>query len=392
MNLYIYANLAENPVIRDLTAWREEGGAARYYAACGGLVAARAGLKAFAAAAVLEEAPPPGGVEGVRAYFDHDIKEIYENLFAFDWNGLCEKNGVLPPPEFPEAADMTDYGKAVAGLANAAGAAAFGDIIIDFFDRYACADEAKYAAFKWQNGELRGVPAADEISFGDLAALGYKKDALIHNTEAFVRRRPANDVLLVGAAGTGKSSCVKAVFNMFRPRGLKLAELFKEDIAALPRLMDEIRKRKRQYIVFIDDLSFDGSDADYKALKVALDGQIESRPANMLIYATSNRLHLIRESWKDREGGQDIHENETLHEKMSLSERFGIRLYFQVLTQPEYFEIVALLLAKHGVPFDDELRKRSVAWELGNNGRSGRTAKQFVTDYLSHVMDDNNKI
>ena len=381
MNLYIYTNLAESPIVKNLTAWREGGGASFYYAACGGLLRARAGLREFACAALLEAAPPCG-FTNARAYFDHDIAEIYNNLIAFDWDAECEKSGVLPLPA-TEANMAGDYQKTLVRLINAGSAAALGDAVTEFFSRYSAADEARFAAFKWADGRLAGIPAPDGVAFDDLAALGYRKDVLINNTAAFVSGRPAHDILLAGASGTGKSSCVKAVFNMFRPDGLRLAELFKDDIAALPGLMDEIKSRKRQYIVFIDDLSFDSSDADYKALKVTLDGQIDTRPANMLLYATSNRVHLVKETWGDREGEQDIHENETLHEKMSLAERFGIRLYFRTLTQPEYFEIIALLLKKHGACFDETTAKRAVAWEVGGNGRSGRSAKQFVTDYLS---------
>ncbi|MCL2352001.1 MAG: ATP-binding protein [Firmicutes bacterium] len=386
MNLYIYGRLTENPVIKNLLAWRETGAESCYYAACRGLISARAGLGELIAAALLE-AEPAGGVEAVRAYFDRDINEIYSGLAAFDWDAACEKSGLLPLPDFaPGGAGADDYRTAADGLAGAGSAAAFGEIVAGFFRKYACADEAKFAAFSWKNGRLAGVPEPDGISFGDLAALGYRKDVLVGNTAAFTEGRPAQDILLAGASGTGKSSCVKAVFNMFRPRGLKIAELLKEDVSELPALMEEINKRKNRYLIYIDDLSFDGSDADFKALKVALDGRVGKRPANTLIYATSNRVHLVRESWKDREAVQDIHENETMHEKMSLSERFGIRLYFQYLTQPEYLEIVALLLERHGVEFGEAAAKEAVAWELRGNGRSGRTAKQFVTDYLSRFV------
>jgi len=380
MELYIYTAILENPIVKNLAAWRGDGCLSGYYAACRELLNAQSSLKEFIAAAMLDAPPPPAGA---KAYFDHDIEAVFDNFITFDWKAACERSGVLPLPEFPaDAAEDTDYQKTIARLADAASAEVFGRILIEFYDSYACADEAKYSAFIWRDGRLDGVQETDDISFDDLAALGYKKDALIKNTEAFVNCRRAHDILLAGAAGTGKSSCVKAAFNMFRGRGLKLAELFKEDIACLPQLMDQIKKRKLLYIVFIDDLSFDGSDEEYKALKVTLDGRIEKRPDNFLLYATSNRIHLVRETWKDRDWDQDVHENETLHEKMSLSERFAIRLNFYTLSQQEYFEIIALLLKKHGAAFDDEMRKRAVVWETG--GRSGRSAKQFVEDYLLH--------
>jgi len=389
MNLYIFTNLTRDNIIKNLISWKETGDLSFYYAACGGLLNAGAGLNEYIASVLLENPPSAAGTDK-KAYFERDIKEIYDNLIAFDWDAACKKNNVLPLPRFKENAEKTDYRKTILKLAGAVNAAALGSALKEFFGKYSCADEAKYSAFKWQDG-LCPISSPDDISFSDLAALGYKKEALTANTEAFVNKIPANDVLLVGAAGTGKSSCIKAVFNMFSPRGLKLVELFKEDIHCLPRLMDEIKKRKAQYIVFIDDLSFDGSDEDYKTLKVTLDGQIEKRPANMLLYATSNRNRLVKETWKDRESEQDIHENETLQEKMSLSERFGIRLYFPILSPEEYFEIVSLLLKKHGVTFNAEIEKLAVQWEMGNNGLSGRTAKQFVTDYMSRAAKKSKK-
>jgi len=186
MDLYIYRDLAENPVVKNLMAWKEGGDVSGYYAACGGLLVARAGLREFVAALLLESAPPCGIAEA-RAYFDRDIGEIYQNLFAFDWGAACGRSGLLPLPFFAGdgAADEPDYREALAGLTRADSAASLGDALLGFFGRYSCADEARYAAFKWKGGALAGVSEADDISFDDLAALGYKKDVLIANTAAF---------------------------------------------------------------------------------------------------------------------------------------------------------------------------------------------------------------
>ena len=387
MKLYLYDALTGDPVIENLLAWRDSNDSALYYSACAGLLRSREGLKDHIAAALLDvELPCPAGE--INEYFAHDMGEIFSGLLDFDWNGLCRERGLLPFPGSSGnvSARASDYNDTLARLAGAGSPAMLSAELTAFFERYSCAGEAKYDAFKWTDTGIGGISRTDPVTFDDLGALGSKKDILITNAEAFIHGRPAHDMLLVGAAGTGKSSCVKAVFNMFRPEGLKLVELFKEDIAGLPALMDEVGRRRQKHLIFIDDLSFDGSEADYKELKVTLDGQIGQRPENMLIFATSNRIHLIKETWKDREVDVDIHENETLSEKMSLAERFGLRLVFYPLSQAEYYEIIGLLLGKGGVDFDEKIARAASEWAITAGGMSGRVAKQFVTSYLSEVF------
>lgn len=197
--------------------------------------------------------------------------------------------------------------------------------------------------------------------------------------------KPANDVLLTGSSGTGKSSCVKASLNMFKDRGLRLIELKKSDLDDLPLVFRSINNQILKYIIFIDDLSFEPDDMSYKLLKVALDGQAETRGGNVLIYATSNRRNLIKETWADREGGMndEIHRSEALSERKSLAARFGINLSFLTPTQKEYLNIVSDMLRREDIQMDENIRSKALTWQIQYNGFSGRTAAQFVSNFLS---------
>lgn len=326
--------------------------------------------------------------EGVMLpYLEQDARTVYDLFFRPDWNGLCLNAGLLPFPRLSggESRAVTGeaaYREALALMVNADSPETLCGYIAEFFRRYGSEDEAMYRAFSW-DGELTGVPDPDPIAFEDLCGLEYQKNAVIANTEAFTGGLSANDMLLVGGSGTGKSSCVKAALNRFANCGLRLVELRRDDLTRLPALLERLSRQRLRYVVFLDDLSFENSDESYLALKNALDGQAAKRPENVLIYATSNRRRIVRESWKDRDAGDDIHENDTINEKFSLSERFGIRLYFPPLTQDEYFDIVRSALEARGAAFTEEIAKRAAAWAIENNGRSGRSAKQFACHYLS---------
>ena len=216
------------------------------------------------------------------------------------------------------------------------------------------------------------------------------KEQLIDNTEAFVQRKPANNVLLVGARGTGKSSAVKALANVYYSRGLRILQLTKPQLSHLPDIMDALRYfASKRFIIFLDDLSFEESDAEYKYLKSAIEGGVESRPENVLIYATSNRRHLIRESWRDRSESQDdVYRDDSMNETISLSDRFGLIIQYYTPDQKEYLAIIDHRLRKAGIHLTpEELRIAGVRWEMTHSGRSGRTAQQFVAHYLGQLDD-----
>ena len=256
-------------------------------------------------------------------------------------------------------------------------------------------------AFRWRrraggNGSwLQPVAHASTIRFADLQHVDAQKRQLEQNTRQFVSRRPANNVLLTGARGTGKSSLIKACLNDFADQGLRLIEVDKADLADLPDIVDLVAARPERFVIFCDDLSFEEGEAGYKALKVALDGSISAQSDNVLIYATSNRRHLMPEKMSDNAGYKhgedgDLHPGETVEEKISLSERFGLWLSFYPFRQDDYLGIVAHWLASFGCTPEqiEAARPLALQWALGRGSRSGRVAWQFAKDYAGKLPTD----
>jgi len=238
------------------------------------------------------------------------------------------------------------------------------------------------------SGLLQPVRQVAPIGLADLKEVDGQKDRLVRNTAQFVAGLPANNVLLTGARGTGKSSLIKACLNEFAPRGLRLIEVDKADLVDLPDLVDLVADRPERFIVFCDDLSFDEGEPGYKALKSILDGSIAAASDNVLIYATSNRRHLLPEYMKENlsythtEDGE-VHPGEVVEEKISLSERFGLWISFYPFSQPEYLAIVAQWLRHFGVTEAAivQARQPSLVWALERGSRSGRVAYQFARDW-----------
>ncbi len=220
----------------------------------------------------------------------------------------------------------------------------------------------------------------------DLVGYGSQKAALRENTENFLMGRKANNCLLYGDAGTGKSSSIRAILNEYYNGGLRMIEVYKHQYREINSLIDTLKNRNYHFIIYLDDLSFEEFEVEYKYLKAVLEGGLESRPDNVLIYATSNRRHLVRENYTDREEGEnDKHSAETVQEKLSLYERFGLSLYFGAPAQDGYFEIVDSLAARYGIIMDEkELHMQASRWALGRSGFSGRTATQFI-DHLRGI-------
>lgn len=262
------------------------------------------------------------------------------------------------------------------------------DDVIAFHNKYGCGDISVYRSFRYNEKRktLTGVDYPDPITFKNLIGYEAQTKQLIDNTLAFLRGYKANNVLLVGARGTGKSSSVKALVNEYFDMGLRIVEITKEQIAKLPDILKLIRHRGRKFIIFIDDLSFDENEIQYKYMKSLLEGGSEGQPDNVLFYATSNRRHIIQEKWTDRSSGSDdaeIHTQDTLNEKLSLSDRFGITISYPKPTPKEYIEIVKGIAKEQGLDMDEEqLKAEAMTWELKQKGMSGRTAKQFVNNML----------
>ncbi|MGV7209637.1 ATP-binding protein [Oxalobacteraceae bacterium A2-2] len=248
-------------------------------------------------------------------------------------------------------------------------------------------------AFRWrrrpgQPGCLQAVAHVSRIGLEDLHNIGPQKLQIEQNTRQFVAGRPANNVLLTGARGTGKSSLIKACLNQFAGQGLRLIEVDKAELADLPDIVDLVAGRPERFVIFCDDLSFEEGESGYKALKVALDGSIAAQSDNVLIYATSNRRHLLPErmsdntSYKHDEDG-DLHPGETVEEKISLSERFGLWLSFYPFKQDDYLAIVGHWLASFGCSEQQiaDARGDALRWALQRGSRSGRVAWQFAKDH-----------
>ena len=243
-------------------------------------------------------------------------------------------------------------------------------------------DMARYTMFRWDTESgLIPVRHPDQIQMDDLVGYERQKAVLVQNTEAFINGKPANNVLLVGSRGTGKSSSVKALLNQYSDQGLRLVEITKHDLRSLSHIMQALRERGKKFILFMDDLSFEEFEVEYRHLKSMMEGGVESRPDNVLIYATSNRRHLIKETWSDRTGAnsEDIHSWDTVNEKISLSDRFGITLTFAPPNQEEYLHIVESMARKRNICLPvAELRAEAIKWETAHSGRSGRIAQQFI--------------
>ncbi len=247
------------------------------------------------------------------------------------------------------------------------------------------ADFAASWAFRWQKtgdtGRIVPVVHPHLFDLDDLVGVDHAKEELVRNTAQFVAGAPANNVLLWGERGNGKSSCVKGLLRLFAPQGLRLIELQRWDLLSLSAIVGQLRHQPFRFILFCDDLSFAEGEVDYRALKTLLDGGIEERPGNVLIYATSNRRHLMPEPMTDNIGGGEIHPEEAVSEKLSLSDRFGLAIGFSTFDQETYLAIVRNYGERLNLPIEwEELRKEAMLWALYSGRRSGRAARQFIDD------------
>ena len=253
----------------------------------------------------------------------------------------------------------------------------------------------KASAFRWRkrsgHGAIEAIRHVHRIALGDLCGIDRQKKLVEQNTRQFVAGHPANNVLLTGARGTGKSSLIKALLNKYAPRGLRVIEVEKQDLVDLPEIVELIADRPERFVLYCDDLSFEADEPGYKALKVVLDGSVAAASENCLIYATSNRRHLMPEFMSEnleaKRVDDEIHPGETVEEKISLSERFGVWVSFYPFDQDEYLEIVARWLAHFKISdtTSDALRHEALQWALQRGSRSGRVAWQFARDWAGRA-------
>lgn len=257
----------------------------------------------------------------------------------------------------------------------------------EYYEKYGCGIFESYQAFVWDDG-LVGVRNYDKITFEQLVGYDRQKEALIENTHFFIKNYKANNVLLSGDRGTGKSSGVKALLNRFADDKLKLISLNKNNVDHLYRIIEMTADRGCKFIIFIDDLSFDETELGYKHFKSVIDGGVEAQPSNILIYVTSNRRNIIKETWWDRGDNGEVHGNDGMQERLSLADRFGLVITYTAPDKKEYLEIVMGLAHQEGLSLSEErLTEEAIRWDARQTGRSGRSARQFVNHIHAKTMN-----
>ena len=334
----------------------------------------------------------------------HDIL-IFKELYDFDFTPVTEALNV------PEYALLTDYEASseeskvynkricsrICELAekfcNDHTAEEMKDTLTEFYKEYGVGKFGLHKAFRVEHDEngVQIVPILNiaHVKLSDLVGYELAKAKLVENTEAFVNGRKANNCLLYGDAGTGKSTSIKGIVNEYYDRGLRIIEVYKHQFQDLNDVIAQIKNRNYKFIIYMDDLSFEEFEIEYKYLKAVIEGGLEKKPDNVLIYATSNRRHLVREKFTDKEEREDdLHRGDTVAEKLSLSSRFGVTIYFGAPDKRQFQEIVTTLADRYGIIMDESLLLAEAnKWELSHGGLSGRTAQQFI-DYLLGKGED----
>ncbi len=341
-----------------------------------------------------------GEVEGsINEIALHDF-EVFKELFDYDFTSLETDLDAACIRILKDYKNVGGGGKVfnrrirdrICDLSRTLGRAAdvqeFKRTLTQFYREFGVGKLGLHKAFRVEhpeNEDVRIVPITNiaHVHLDDLVGYEIAKKKLIDNTRAFVEGRKANNCLLFGDAGTGKSSSIKAILNQYYDQGLRMIEVYKHQFKDLNDVIAQIKNRNYKFIIYMDDLSFEEFEIEYKYLKAVIEGGLEKKPENVLIYATSNRRHLIRETFRDKaDRDEELHTNDTVQEKLSLVARFGVTIYFGSPDKKEFQEIVRVLAKKSGVQMpEEELLLEANKWELSHGGLSGRTAQQFI-DYL----------
>ncbi len=345
-----------------------------------------------------------GAGNGTVNHFAMNDFEIFRKLFHFDFSEIETALGI---DCFSQITNYTAvekkelmYNKNVSqkvrslnnALAEASSVQAFFTLVTQFYKDFGVGMFGLNKAFRILETDpyhvtLKPINNMEQIMLSDLVGYENQKKLLIENTLAFVNGKKANNTLLFGDSGTGKSSSVKAIVNEFYPQGLRMIEIYKHQFRNISDIIAQIKNRNYKFIIYMDDLSFEDFETEYKYLKAVIEGGVETKPDNILIYATSNRRHLIKETWNDRndmEYTAEIHRSDTVEEKLSLVSRFGCTIYYAKPNYKEYLNIVTSLAQRHHIPLSEkELIDGARQWELKHNGISGRTAEQYIHFLLS---------
>lgn len=341
-----------------------------------------------------------GSKDGSVNHFAINDFHAFKELFDFDFTELEEVLGIdcfscitnykaIDKPELMYNQNVSEKVRTLSeSLENAQSDDEFFVLVTSFYKRIGVGEFGLNKAFRLRelpNGKVEFNPInnMDSVVLDDLVGYEIQKEKLIANTKAFVDGKKANNVLLFGDSGTGKSTSIKAIVNEFYADGLRMIEIYKYQFRLLSQLISQIKNRNYKFIIYMDDLSFEEDESDYKFLKAVIEGGVETKPDNILIYATSNRRHLIKETWKDRrdiEQDGDIHRSDTMEEKLSLANRFGVTIGYYKPSRQEFYDIVKVLAERNGIVMEEsELRLEADRWELSHGGVSGRTAQQFIT-------------
>ncbi len=273
--------------------------------------------------------------------------------------------------------------KLALALSNSADNETFLDELGNYYARNGVGEFGLFKAFRIKDDELAPIITTEHMRFDDLIGYEMQKEMLRNNTEAFLRGEPANNCLLFGDAGTGKSSSIKALLNEYYDEGLRMIEVYKHQFKSLDHIVEQIKDRNYRFIIYMDDLSFEDFEIEYKYLKAVIEGGLAKRSGNLLIYATSNRRHLIRERYSEKlERDEDMNTRDTVQEKLSLADRFGLKIFYGVPDKKGFNNIVLTLARREGITLsDEELYEEANKWQVSHGSFSGRTARQFI-NYL----------
>ena len=343
----------------------------------------------------------------VNEFAKNDFK-VFMNLFNFDFSKIEKALGIncfslisnykaIVKKELMYNKNVSEEVQALSEkLENAKDEEEFFAGVTGFYKDYGVGMFGLNKAFRIignENGEVRFNPInnMDKVMLDDLVGYEIQKQKLIENTEAFVQGRKANNTLLYGDSGTGKSTSIKAIVNQYYDQGLRMIEIYKHQFKDLSTVIARIKNRNYKFIIYMDDLSFEEFEIEYKFLKAVIEGGVETKPENILIYATSNRRHLIKETWNDRndmESTNGIHKSDTVEEKLSLVNRFGCQICYSKPSHKEFYDIVINLARRNNINMsDEELCAEANKWEISHGGISGRTAQQFINHCLGLQED-----
>lgn len=349
-----------------------------------------------------------GANDGSVNHFARNDFSAIKNLFEYDFSEIEKSLGIdcftqisnyhaIEKKELMYNKNVSEKVQALSSrMEQARDVEGFFTAVTEFYRDYGVGMFGLNKAFRIQDrtdSKLVFLPInnMDKVMLSDLVGYEIQKKKLVDNTRAFVEGKKANNVLLFGDSGTGKSTSIKAIVNEFYDQGLRMIEIYKHQFKDLSNVIAAVKNRNYKFIIYMDDLSFEEFEIEYKFLKAVIEGGVETKPDNILIYATSNRRHLIRETWSDRNDVQQdegMHRSDTMQEKLSLVNRFGVTINYSKPSQKEYFDIVIHLASKAGIKMsEDELKAEANKWELSHGGISGRTAQQFIY-YLQGKEDE----